>query len=159
MKTVNVNTYNFNELSHKSKEVARNKYREDVEFPYFDDYMKSIESFCNEFNITVENYNIGAYQHTFIKTNATNANFRDLKLSQFDKDLMPTGYCSDADLRYKFYDEFKRTSDALQAFNNSLDYTLDVIRSDVENFYSNEQVDESLEINEYDFTENGAIFN
>jgi hypothetical protein len=94
----------------------------------------------------------------YIKTDATNANFRGVRLDSINRDHMPTGYCLDADLWEAFYDEFKKTGDAKHAFEQALEAALCAVQRDIEYQYSNEAVDESLRFNEYEFNSDGSIF-
>ena len=88
-------------------------------------------------------------------TDAENSNFRGLKLRDVTRDNTPTGYCLDCALWFTFYDEFKRTGDALRAFNEAIDAAVAEVVADMEYQYTDESVDEMLTINEYEFLENG----
>jgi hypothetical protein len=70
---------------------------------------------------------------------------------------MPTGFCFDCDLRYTFHDEFKRTGDSFYAFNDALQTFLISVKKDIEWHYSDEAVTELIQINGYEFTEEGDI--
>lgn len=158
MKTVTVKLYKFSELSDDAKEIARSDYRQHVDYPWFDDALKSIKAFCDHFGVTIKDYEIGAFSPSYLTTGATNSNFRCVKLKRIDREQMPTGYCLDNVLWMSFYDEFKRTGDALYAFNQAIDDAVRDIVKDAEWNYSDECIDEMLEINEYDFTENGKLY-
>lgn len=158
MKTVELTVYKFDELNDKAKERARAWYRRDFEYPWWSEVQDSLKTFCAEFGVKVLDYSMGDTRDEYIKTDATNANFRGFKLKDFDRNAMPTGYCLDCDLRYTFADEFKKHGDALGAFKDALNAFLIGVRNDVEYQYSDEAVDESLVCNEYDFTEDGNIF-
>lgn len=79
-------------------------------------------------------------------------------MRDIDREKMPTGYCLDCTLWNTFYDQFKKTGDALYAFNDAIDEAVSEIVKDAEWHYSDESIDEMLEINEYDFTENGKLY-
>jgi len=66
-----------------------------------------------------------------------------------------TGFCFDCDLRYSHYDEFKETGDGFYAFNDALQSFLISVKRDIEWHYSDEAITEYLEINNYEFTEEG----
>lgn len=155
MRTIQTNIFEFNELSDSAKENARSWYRDGNTFDWFDDYLASINAFCGEFGVTVTNYCLGEGRGAFIDTNATNANFRGLKLENFDKELTPTGFCADSDLRYNFHEVFKRSGDALHAFKDTIETIQHTIRRDIEDSNSDACVDDSIECNEYWFTEDG----
>jgi len=158
MRIENVTIYTFDELNDVAKDKAREWYRQGLEYPWFDESMKSIYEFCDYFGICIKDYSIGAFSHSYIETDVENSNFRGLKLKTVKRDNMPTGYCLDCELWETFYDEFKRTGDALYAFNNAIDVAVRSIVSDAEYQYTDESVDEMLTINEYEFTENGKIY-
>ena len=158
MRTVTVELYKFSELSDDAKEIARSDYRQHVDYPWFDDALKSIKAFCDEFGVIIKDYEIGAFSPSCLTTDATNENFRRVKLKSIDRDNMPTGYCLDCILWQTFHDQFKRTGDALYAFNDAIDDAVRDIVNDAEWHYSDESIDEILEINEYDFTENGKLY-
>jgi len=153
-----INVYSFDELNDQAKEKAREWYRSDLEYPWWSEVQDSLKSFCDEFGVSVLNYSIGDARREFIKTDATNANFRGLKIKDFDREAMPTGFCFDCDLRYTFADQFKKNGDALGAFKEALEAFLTSVRDDVEHQYTDESVDENIRANDYQFTENGKLF-
>ena len=156
MRVIEKTIYTFDELNDKAKENAREWYRRGLEYPYWGEVQDSLRAFCDEFGVSVLDYSLGDARREFIKTDASNANFRGLKLSDFDRESMPTGFCFDCDLRYTFADEFKKHGDALGAFRSALDAFCESVRLDVESQYSDEAVDESIEMNGYEFDEFGG---
>lgn len=156
MRTIQTKIYKFNELSDSAKEKAREWYRDCSDFPWFDDYLASINAFCAEFSVKVTDYALGADRGCFIDTDATNANFRGLKLVNYNRDNVLTGFCADFDLRYAFYDVFKATGDALYAFKHAIESIQCTIRRDIEDSNSDAYVDESIEGSQYEFTDTGA---
>jgi len=158
MRTEQVTIYTFDELNDVAKDKAREWYRQGLEYPWFDESMNSIKCFCDEFGVSIKDYSIGAFSHSYIETDVENSNFRGLKLKTVKRDNMPTGYCLDCELWETFYDEFKRTGDALYAFNNAIDVAVRSIVADAEYQYTDESVDEMLIINEYEFTTDGSIY-
>lgn len=155
MRTIEQTIYTFDELNDDAKERARAWYREDLDYPWFGEVMDSLKDFCSEFGVKVLDYSMGETRNEYIKTDATNANFRGLKVKGFDREAMPTGFLFDSELRYTFADEFKRTGDALYAFQQALEQLLLAVRKDIEHQYSDECVDDMLIANEYEFTEEG----
>lgn len=158
MRTATVQIYTFDELSENAKDVARNWWRQDLEYFWMDDAMGSVRAFCDHFGVKIKDWSIGGYSPSWITTDAENANFRGVKLRSINRDYMPTGYCLDCALWFTFYDEFKRTGDALYAFNEAIDAAVKEIVEDIEYQYSDEAVDESIACNEYEFTEDGKIY-
>ena len=158
MRTATIKLYKFNELSDDAKEIAREWYKTDLEYPWFDESLNSIKAFCDHFGVSVKNWSIGAFCPSYLTTDATNSNFRGVKLKSIDREQMPTGYCLDCDLWFTFYDEFKRTGDAFYSFNEALDVAAKEMQKEWEYQYSDDAIDEFLTINEYEFTENGRIY-
>jgi hypothetical protein len=56
-------------------------------------------------------------------------------------------------------EEFTKTGDAFYAYQQAIESALCEIASDVEYQYSAEALIEMIEANEYEFTEDGEIFN
>ena len=157
MRIIETKIYTFDELGDDAKENARAWYRENIEYPWFSECLDSLKSFCNEFGVKVLDYCMGDARRDFVKTDATPANFRGVKLKSFDREAMPTGFCFDSDLRYTFFDEFQKTGDAFYAFNLALENFLQCVRNDIDSQYENNSVDENIAANECEFTENGVI--
>lgn len=156
MKTETISLYKFEELSDKAKEKARDWWRSfPNDFAWSEESLNSIETFCKHFGVRLLSWEIGAHCPYFFKTDADNSNFRGLKLKDFNRDHMPTGYCLDCDLWETFYDVFKKTGDAKHAFNIALDSGFKAWRDDMEGQLSDEYIDDMLNINEYDFLQSG----
>lgn len=160
MRTIELEVFKFAELSDSGKDGARAWYREVSDFPWFDEYLKSIRAFCGEFGITLKDWCLGDTYRAFIKTDAEQRHFRGYRLADAeklkDKDL--TGFCADSTMTYEFYEVFKKTGDATYAFHQALEQELLEIKKDVEYFFSDEAIDEMLDINQYEFYENGNIY-
>ena len=157
MRVIEKTIYHYDELSDKAKETARDSFR-DLEYAWSDESRKSIEAFCSTFNVKLLDYSVGAYYPIEYKTDATNDNFRGKRLSQFNRDHMPTGYCLDNDLWITFYDVFKTTGNAKHAFNKALEVGFKAWREDMEYQTTDEYIDDFIIGNEYEFYENGKLF-
>lgn len=159
MKTIELGLYKFDELSESAKQSAISDYRNrGSEYHWIDESLDSIKAFCNHFGVTLGDYEISPYSYSHIKTNAQNHHFRGMKLKDFDREYMPTGYCVDCDLWVTFYDTFKQKGDLLGAFNAAIDAGLKAIINDMEYQDSKEYISEHLIINEYDFLESGKLY-
>lgn len=157
MRTIETTIYTFDELSDKAKERAIEKQRYYVEYPWTKDCIDSLNAFCDEFSVRVTDYTLSDCYRSSISTDATTRHFRGVKLSSFDREAMPTGFCFDCDLRYTFHDEFKRTGDAHHAFEIAIEAFLSSVRKDIEWHSSDEALTEFMQINDYEFTEEGEI--
>jgi hypothetical protein len=159
MRVLTVEAFRFQDLEDEAKERAREWYRDGLDYPWFSESIDSIRAFVKHFGASLMDWEIGGVSGgDYIKTDATNANFRGVKLADIDPDFMPTGYCLDADLWGSFHEDFKKTGDAKYAFEQALEAALYAIRRDMDYHYSDEAVDESLRFNEYEFNSNGSIF-
>ena len=157
MEVVELQIFQFNELDEKAKDKAREWYRQDIEYPWFDEAKDSLKAFCDHFRVTVKDWRLGDNQG-YVKTDAEQRHFRGVKLSEQDRDAMPTGLWLDCELFMHFYDEFKRTGDAKSAFDDALHNFVKAVERDVEHFYSDESVDEHIETNMWTFTADGKYY-
>lgn len=156
MRTICKTVFLFSELSDDARERALETMRgwPDI-YGWYDESLHSIRAFCDRFGVRLTDYSVGPWSPIEYKTDATNANFRGVKLRDINRDEMPTGYGLDCALWETFFDEFKRTGDALHAFGVALDAAFNAWRADWEDAYSDEQLAELADINEWEFYENG----
>jgi hypothetical protein len=158
MRTISVNLYKYNELTDEAKQKAREWFTSDGDiFHWHNEYINSINTFCEHFSVKLKDWNIQPFGSYHFSTDADNSHFRGIKLKDIDHDYMPTGFCADSSLWMTFHDRFKTTGNAKQAFNDALDEVFKDWRNDWENAYSDECVAKNIIINEYEFTESGAI--
>lgn len=159
MEIKKVAVYKFAELSDSAKGKAVAYFRDRFEYPWFDEAMGSIKAFVKGLHGDVMDWRIGdGVYRSFVRTTLDESFFSDLELSDFNRDHMPTGYCLDATLWGVFYDEFKKTGDGFYAYQQAIESALCEISSDVESHYSDESVIENIEINEYEFEDDGSLF-
>lgn len=158
MKTIEIQIFSFSELSDKARERARDWFKNGLDPAWGDESLDSIKKFCDRFDVTLTEWSIGARSPIDYRTDATQAHFRGVKLSQFTRDHTPTGYCLDCALWGTFYDVFKATGDAKRAFNDALYAGFKEWRDDLEWQYSDEAVDENIEANNYQFTISGEFW-
>jgi hypothetical protein len=158
MQVIETTVYSFDELSDKAKEKARDQHRANSDFLWSDECADSIKTFCQHFGIKLIYWDVAPYSSPDYSAEYFNSHFRGLKLRDFKRDHMPTGYYLDCDLWMTFYDEFKRTSSAKKAFDKALYAGFIAFRNDLEAQLSDEYIDEHLTINEYQYTETGKLF-
>lgn len=154
MRTITKNVCTFDELDDEAKDRARAWWRERIDFDGTDE-KHSIDKFCEHFGVRLIDWSVGPYSPINYKHDASNENFRGLKLKDFTHGHMPTGYYLDYDLWQTFYIHFKNTGDAKQAFDDALDAGFRGWREDMEYRLTDEAVDEDLTVNEYEFYEDG----
>jgi hypothetical protein len=157
MEVIELQIFQLNELDEQAKNKARDWYRQDIEYPWFDEAKDSLKAFCDHFGVSLRDWNLGDGRG-YVKTDAEQRHFRGVKLSEQDRDAMPTGFTFDCDLFMNFYDEFKRTGDAKDAFDTALFKFVIAVRNDVESYYSDESADETIMANEWTFTKEGKFY-
>jgi hypothetical protein len=162
MRIVEEKIYQFEELEDEAKERAREWWRDVADYPFHDENIKSIKEFCAHFGVTLKDWSIGG-RGEYLKTDAEGSHFRGYTLAKAkqlnDKGYFPeSGMWLDCTMIQSFYEDFKKTGDALYAFQQALETALHAINSDIEYQYSDEAVDEMLIINEYEFTETGKRY-
>ena len=159
MRVIEKEVFTYEELSESAKHEAKQWWiGNGIEYHWWDDSKSSIEAFCKHFGVKIINYDIGAFSHSWMTTNADNSHFRGLKIKGFDPDKMPTGYYLDCALWGTFHKTWKETGSPLKAFNEAIDEAVKDIQKDWEYQYSDEAVEEMLILNEYEFTEEGKRY-
>ncbi len=160
MRTIEHTVYTFDELSEDAKSAAREWVRtSDFEiFGFSEDWENSIRTFVDHFGANLKDWRIGPWCPVDYTVNFENSHFRGLKLKQFSPDYMPTGFCADYDLWHTFHEVFKRTGDAKQAFKESVDAGFIGWRNDWEAAHADDNVDDFLTANDYEFYEDGRKF-
>lgn len=159
MQIKKIAVFNFAELSDPAKGQALAYFRDRSEYPWFSDALASIKAFVKHFHGDVMDYKIGSEVYrSYVKTTLDPSYFRGIKLKDIDPAHNPTGYCLDFTLWGTMKEEFSKTGDAYYAFQQAIESALHDIAADVEYQYSDEAIIESIEINDYEFTEDGEIF-
>ena len=156
MRTIELDIYKYSELSESAKENAREWFSRGG-YVWIDEGIDSIRAFCDHFGVNLKDYQLSPYSPSYIDTDAENQHFRGYKLKQAEKEknLTPTGYCLDCDLFETMYRVFKDTGDALHAFNEAIEAGKRGIIADMEWQDSEEYIAEMMDINDYEFDENG----
>lgn len=157
MRTETINLYQFHELNDDAKAKALEWLREAYDYPWFDEARDSIKAFCEVFKVIIEHYEFNPCGYSYVDTDAQNHHFREFTLKDALKltDSSLTGYCLDYDLTQAFYDSFKVSGDAKQAFEDALRRACKAIDLDIEYSYSDEALTEWAECNEFEFLESG----
>lgn len=158
MQIKQVKTYKYDELSERAQRKAIDNWVMGEQYPFFDEAVLCLKTFVEHFGGKVLNYSLGDGRETFVKTTLSPENFRGKKLKDFDPNYMPTGIWLDGGIWNEFYHVFKRTGDAYYASQMAIQQLQLDVRNDVENYFSDDYVIETLEINDYDFTADGSFF-
>jgi len=156
MKTIEINIYQYAELEDRAKQRAREWFSESG-YVWIDEGIDTIKAFCDLFGVNLKDYSLSTCSHSYITTNAENEHFRGLTLKQVEKNraLSLTGYCLECDLLEAMADSMKETGCALKAFNEAIEAGKRGIIADMEWQDSEEYIAEMMEINGYDFDEDG----
>ena len=157
MRTIEKTVFTYAELSDSAKQTAKEWFSSGG-YTWVDEGIDSIRAFCRALSLPDKlDYELSPYCHSYIDSDVTPAYFRGLKLKDIDRNAMPTGYCLDCDLFYTFYDTFKETGNAYGAFIAALDAAKKSIIADMEYQDSDEYIAEMMDVNGYEFDENGRI--
>ena len=158
MKIKKIAVFTYAELSDSAKGQVLAHFRERVDYPHFSDALDSINAFVEHFKGRVLDYSIGGEVYrSYVKTTVDRSYFRGVKLKDIDHNQMPTGYYLDCTLWGTMKEEFTKTGDAFYAYQQAIESVLHDIAVDVEYQYSDEALIESIEANDYEFTEDGEI--
>lgn len=156
MEIKKIAVYNYAELSDSAKSRAKANFLEFDNYPWWDDAVASVRKFCDHFGVKGLDYQIGGYCPSYITANSDNSHFRGLKLAEYKAMKHDDAYyCLEFDLWENFVNIWEETGSPLLAFNQSLDKACRSVQADMEYHQSDEYVEEMMEINEYEFTEDG----
>jgi hypothetical protein len=159
MRVIEKQIYTYAELDDSAKARAREWFSSGG-YTWIDEGIDSIKAFCNHYNVRLQDYSLSPYAYSYIETDADNQHFRGvtLKKVESEKDLMPTGYCVDADLFITMYESMRDNGgNALQAFKDAIEAGKKSLIADMEYQDSEEHIAEMMEVNGYEFDEEGEI--
>lgn len=155
MKKVEITVFRFDELKEKAKDKARAEFRAKWQYPWFDENMASLKAFVEHLGGRVLKYSIGDLDG-FVTTTLEPRDLFDAKKTDFNRDYMPTGYIADSYLWEEFYNNFHFGGH--HAYLCAIDSFIRFVAQDVEDFFTNESIDDTLIMNEYDFLPDGSVF-
>lgn len=154
MRTIEIQVFKFDELTDEAKEKARGWFRTGFEFGWHAEYRDSLQAIETRFGFDVRKWSVDESSFDY-SVNLENSHFRGLKLRDFPRDSMPTGFAGDCGFYMKFHDVWKKTGDPKHAADMALHEFFKEWRDDIESSLSDESVDESIRANEYEFDEDG----
>ena len=148
MRTEIIKIYSFDELSKEAKENALQYQRENQHYFLGWEAMRSVEAFAQLIGVKITNYNIDWLNPnaSYFKYDDTNIN-KDLYIN-IETEL--TGFFTDH--------EIIRAWNETKSINQTLDKFLWICCADYEEQLTNESIEEHLIANNYEFTEDGAIY-
>jgi hypothetical protein len=171
MKTVKVNVYKFSELSEQAKEKARNWWREGgLNYEWWDYFYYDAE----RIGLKITSFDLDRNRHAegdfLLAANEVAANiFKEhgeqcetyKTATQFMEEWEPVfnDYMDENGVNYESEMLEGHLMELEEEFLSSLleDYSI-MLQNEYEYMYSDEYVNETITINEYDFTEDGSIF-
>jgi hypothetical protein len=162
MRVAEVLVCKYSELNDKAKQRAKDWYCEVMDYPFHQENIGSIKAFCEHFGVDLKDWAIGG-RGEYLKTNAENHHFRGFTMEDAKK-LALMGYFPksgtwlDCSMIESFFEDFKKTGDALYSFKQALESALIDINRDIEAQYSDETIEEMMEVNDYEFDEDGRRF-
>lgn len=155
-----VKVYNFGELSPEAKEAARSWYRQDPDiWGWADEWWQSALAFSKlwpvdiyEADYDLRRANIRYHGPDIVGHEAV---AEWLAENNYFGSADMTGYYGD----YPFYDPQPEPYETLKEFfYQAVQQWVRAAANDLEHCYSDEAVDEALEINSYEFRENGNVW-
>lgn len=152
MRQQTIDIYTFEELSDDAKNKAREWFR-DGSYAWCDESAESINHFCNALHVKLINYDVDSFRFDYI-TNVANDTFRGLTYRQAEKMRLSDGYCIGEMMQTAFIGAFKERG-ALDAFNYALTIGFQAWRDDLHFQETDEYIDETIIINDYEFTIDG----
>lgn len=176
MRTVSQTVYKYHELSDSAKATARDWYRSTDCYHWGSENMDSLEAFCTEFRLRLRDYSVGGpwCRGNHVRVEVIDSDVAELSGVRAWKWLtnnhdMPkllagncpwTGYCFDEVLCDELR-EFMAKPDGRtlgELFQDCAERWLKEFVDDIDYAHSDEAVEESIVINEYEFTESGDFY-
>ena len=152
MKEVTIQVFKFHELEKNIQEKVINHFRYDDVFVFIDDDIKIIKEFAEDFGVNVYDYSLSPYSYSYIKYDFDNFDEDNINLSEM---------LNDEPLYEILFDEFKKqygyTHDYKYSFEQVMERAKKYILDEMEYQDSDNYIIETIEINDYDFTEDGNI--
>lgn len=146
--------YTFQELSDKAKERVINRFRESRDFPWNDEYRKSLQHFAKCLNLEIKDYNIG-YHGTYIT--ADYRGLRGLTLKVAKTLELSDGFCAGEGLRENFVSEFEKHGDSKAAAEYALRKFAREWEEDIDYYFSDEGIAENLSDTDWHYLEDGTF--
>lgn len=164
MRTVTTPLYHFDELpTEKAKEKAREWWRDQTDgYQHGNETVESLYAFIRYFGGKLLDWRFSSNRvECFVTTDGVEEdedNFVGIDTYITDRGLMPTGYYLDCDLWTTFYEKVREHGSPVRAFDAAISAALDTVSEDIEYQESDEYIDETLTMNDYEFTEDGKLY-
>lgn len=146
--------YTFQELSNKAKERAINRFREGCDFPWSNEYRKSLEHFAECLNLEIKDYNIG-YPDTYVT--ADYRGLRGLTLKAAKTLKLSDGFCAGEGLQENFVSEFEKHGDSKAAADYALRKFAREWEEDYDYYFSDEGITDNLADGDEYYLEDGTF--
>jgi len=177
MREVIEKVYKFAELTEKAKEKAREWYRQGNEYPWADEQRASLRAFEREFPIKVRVWAVGAWGYSYCIGDVSD-NLDDHEREMTGPELVAhlleyhgkvvdvkgnglTGSCTDEGLLSPMWEIIEKGTTDLtyeQLLKQCLMNWAKEYQKDIQWLDEDEQVDETIEANDYEFYEDGSRY-
>lgn len=180
MREETIKLYQYDELSEEAKERAIQDWRENqTDYIWAEDGVNSLKAFCKAFDIELKDYSLccGNCTPNHISFNANNYDMQADSLvgirafkylhNNYANEIenfwqaKVTGYCFDCDIIKPLVDFMKRPDAEVtlqDLYQACFDAFCTAWYDDIEYQNSDEYISETLQINEYEFTEDGKVW-
>ncbi len=151
MRTEEITIYKFDELSEKAKETARSWWRSHgIDYEWWDSTYEDAENI----GLTITEFDIGRSNKIKGKLSGSVGNCCRLIIKHHGKESDTYKLAEDYYNRKKIGKPFTEE----EFIHDLLECYLSILRNELEYLESDENVDENIRINEYEFTEDGKIY-
>lgn len=161
MTTKTIQLYKFEELSEDIQENVISNFRNNDEFFYGEEYVKTIKAFCKHFDLKLNDYTLGSYSgsdHITIDKDYLPGTKGLLKVSKEWIDTCPlTGCCYDYDILLPLLN--MKGLSVEEILENCFQSIIEAYQKELDYWYSKESILGDIEANEYTFRENGTMEN
>lgn len=172
MRQETVTIYTFEELTEEAKDCAIEKFRDNWDFHWCQEWRDSLETFTRHFPVKARDWSVGAYSRSYIRSEFTGdypdmcgARLFKYLYSNFDyllaKDCPFTGYCGDEELLAPLREFMKRPSKHM-TFEALMSACLEAwavgYQHDMEGQLEDDYIADFIAANGYEFTENGERY-
>lgn len=173
MEKKTITVYKLNELPKDIQDKIISEWRNNDEFFWGSEIVDCLKYFCDEFDIKLKDYRLGGQgENIFIEIDNDIKNLSYIRAYKYlnnnyinsikkIENNEITGICYDYDIGKPILDFIKKPYDTTikRLFQDCMHATITCYNNELNNWYSDDQIIEEIEMNDYDFTIFGQIFN
>jgi hypothetical protein len=176
VRTITKTVFEFSELSESAKQTAREWYRANRDYDWASENLESLKKWADWMRVEITGHSLGGSDNRdnhvrwHLNIDSWMADLRGVRLWKFlnNQFNLPdlsgscpfTGYRFDETLLNVFREFMARPWDASyrDLIRASIDKFVCDYSADVDYYYDDESIDESIEVNECEFYEDGSVF-